>query len=132
MERLNAAYMADGYACLKGFEVVVSSYGVRELSAINGIADAYAEDAPVLHIVGIPNTDARRRVPGVHGGHQHLMRACQEVMCAAASLNGASAVAEIDQVIPAVLHSKRLCSLALPTGLVRQPCPPPIIDRRLS
>jgi len=33
-------------------EVVVTTYGVGELSAINGIAGAYAELLPVIHIVG--------------------------------------------------------------------------------
>jgi TPP-dependent 2-oxoacid decarboxylase len=32
--------------------VVVTTYGVGELSAINGIAGAFAESLPVIHIVG--------------------------------------------------------------------------------
>ena len=32
--------------------VVVTTYGVGELSALNGIAGAYAEVLPVIHIVG--------------------------------------------------------------------------------
>jgi indolepyruvate decarboxylase len=132
---LNAAYMADGYARLNGFAVVVTSYGVGELSAINGIAGAYAQDVPVLRIVGRPSTDARPRVPDVHdgdGGHQHLMRACQEVTCAAASLNEASAVAEVDRVISVVVHSKRPGYLALPTDLVRRPCPETHVNKLLG
>jgi len=31
---------------------VVTTYGVGELSALNGIAGAYAESLPVIHIVG--------------------------------------------------------------------------------
>jgi pyruvate decarboxylase len=34
------------------FMVVVTTYGVGELSAINGIAGAFSECLPVIHIVG--------------------------------------------------------------------------------
>lgn len=36
--------------------VVVTTYGVGELSALNGIAGAYAEVLPVIHIVGNTST----------------------------------------------------------------------------
>ena len=36
---LNAAYAADGYARIKGVGAVCTTYGVGELSAVNGIAD---------------------------------------------------------------------------------------------
>lgn len=48
---LNAAYAADGYARLKGIGALVTTYSVGELSAINGIAGAYAESVPVVNIV---------------------------------------------------------------------------------
>ena len=51
---LNAAYAADGYARIKGFGAVCTTYGVGELSAINGIAGAYAEHLPLFHLVGAP------------------------------------------------------------------------------
>lgn len=54
---LNAAYAADGYSkVIKGLSVLITTYGVGELSAINGIAGAFAEFAPVLHIVGTTST----------------------------------------------------------------------------
>ncbi|KAE8387383.1 thiamine diphosphate-binding protein [Aspergillus alliaceus] len=52
---LNAAYAADGYARINGLGALVTTFGVGELSAINGIAGAYAEKAPVIHIVGTPS-----------------------------------------------------------------------------
>lgn len=51
---LNAAYAADAYARIKGIGSLVTTFGVGELSAINAIAGAYAERAPVVHIVGTP------------------------------------------------------------------------------
>jgi pyruvate decarboxylase len=52
---LNAAYAADGYARIKGLPgVLVTTYAVGELSAMNGVAGAYAEHAGMIHIVGMP------------------------------------------------------------------------------
>lgn len=51
---LNAAYAADGYARLNGLSALITTFGVGELSAANGIAGAYAERSAVVHIVGTP------------------------------------------------------------------------------
>ncbi|EPS29961.1 hypothetical protein PDE_04911 [Penicillium oxalicum 114-2] len=51
---LNAAYAADGYARINGLSAIVTTFGVGELSAANGIAGAYAERSAVVHIVGTP------------------------------------------------------------------------------
>ena len=53
---LNAGYAADGYARVKGYGAIVTTYGVGELSAINAIAGSYAEYVPVIKIVGVPST----------------------------------------------------------------------------
>lgn len=124
---LNAAYMADGYARLAGFAALVTTYGVGELSALNGIAGAYAENVPVLHVVGTPTQEVQRRGLPVHhslldGDHRHFLRAAEEVTCAAASLTEDTAARDIDQVIGAVLREKRPGYLALPSDLVALPC----------
>ena len=54
---LNAGYAADGYAREKGYGAIVTTYGVGELSAINAIAGSFAENIPVIHIVGVPATN---------------------------------------------------------------------------
>ncbi|KAB8075190.1 thiamine diphosphate-binding protein [Aspergillus leporis] len=51
---LNAAYAADGYARVNGLSALITTFGVGELSAINGITGAYTEKAPIIHIVGTP------------------------------------------------------------------------------
>lgn len=56
MNELNAAYAADGYARVNGMSAMVTTFGVGELSAINGQAGSYAEYVPVVHIVGTPST----------------------------------------------------------------------------
>ena len=52
---LNAAYAADGYARIKGFAALSTTFGVGELSALCGIAGSYTEHLPVFHLVGLPN-----------------------------------------------------------------------------
>ncbi|KAI5960977.1 ARO10 [Candida pseudojiufengensis] len=50
---LNGAYVADGYSkVIDGLSVFISTFGVGELSALNGISNAFSEYGPVLHIVG--------------------------------------------------------------------------------
>ena len=49
---LNASYAADGYARIKGIGALTVTHGVGALSAINGIAGAYAEHVPVICISG--------------------------------------------------------------------------------
>lgn len=44
---LNAGYAADGYARIRGAAALSTTYGVGELSAINAIAGAYAENLPI-------------------------------------------------------------------------------------
>ncbi len=51
---LNAAYAADGFGRITGLPgILITTYGVGETSALNGIAGAYAEQSPILHIVGM-------------------------------------------------------------------------------
>lgn len=45
---LNAAYAADGYARQNGIAALLTTYGVGDLSAINGIAGAYAEGVALV------------------------------------------------------------------------------------
>jgi indolepyruvate decarboxylase len=127
---LNSAYMADGYARINGLAVLVTTYGVGELSAINGIAGAYAEGVPVLHIVGTPTMDIQRQELPVHhslldGDHRHFLRAAREVTCAAASLTASNAAIEIDRVFTAIRTEQKPGYLALPSDLVAAPCPTP-------
>eukprot|EP01041_Mallomonas_annulata_P000570 gene570-1099_t len=55
---LNAGYAADGYARVHGIGMVVVTYMVGGLSAINAIAGAYSDDLPVLIVSGAPNSNS--------------------------------------------------------------------------
>lgn len=52
---LNAAYAADGYARIRGAALLTTTYGVGELSALNGVMGSRAHRLPVFHLVGMPS-----------------------------------------------------------------------------
>ena len=109
---LNAAYAADGYGRCNGAAALLTTFGVGELSAINGIAGSYAEYVPVIHIVGAPASQAQQQGDCVHhslgdGDFGHFLRMAQEVSVASAVLTAENAVTEIDRVISEALTQHR-------------------------
>jgi indolepyruvate decarboxylase len=127
---LNAAYAADGYARVNGAGALLTTYGVGELSAINGIAGAYAEYLPVIHVVGAPATAAQRTGALNHhtlgdGDYGHFARAYAEVTVAQAYLSAGDAVAEIDRVLATSLREQRPGYLVLPTDVAASPAEKP-------
>jgi indolepyruvate decarboxylase len=58
---LNAAYAADGYARVRGAAILTTTYGVGELSAINGVMGSMAHRVPVFHLVGMPSERIQRQ-----------------------------------------------------------------------
>lgn len=101
---LNAAYAADGYARVNGFSAIVTTAGVGELSALNGIAGSYAEDVPVIHIVGMPSTLVQQNKLICHhsfgdGDYNKFIRTQLNVTCAQEVLAIDTATLQIDQAI---------------------------------
>ncbi len=127
---LNAGYAADGYGRLRGMSAVVTTFGVGELSAANAIAGSYAEQVPVLHIVGGPSKDAQATRRALHhslgdGDFEHFFRISREITCAQANLMPASARREIDRVLSEVREQKRPGYILLSTDVARFPTEPP-------
>jgi len=57
---LDAAYAADGYAHMRGCSMLMTTYAVGELSALNGVMGAKAERSCVFHLVGMPTMRNQR------------------------------------------------------------------------
>src|SRR5258707_10874417 len=57
---LNPAYAADGYARIGGAAILVTTYGVGELSALNGVMGAKPERSLVCHVGGMPSYQHHR------------------------------------------------------------------------
>lgn len=116
---LNAAYAADGYARIKGKAALCTTYGVGELSAINGIAGSYAENLPVFHIVGMPKCTLQRNGNIIHhslgnGEFDLFYKMTQPVVCASTILTPENTVAEVERVINAALTKKQPVYIAIP------------------
>lgn len=127
---LNAAYAADGYARMSGAGALLTTFGVGELSAINGIAGSYAEYVPVLHIVGAPCSAAQQRGELMHhtlgdGDFRHFYRMSQAISAASAVLNEQNACFEIDRVLGEMLAARRPGYIMLPADVAKKKAIPP-------
>ncbi len=126
---LNAGYAADGYGRLRGMSAVVTTFGVGELSAANAIAGSYAEQVPVVHVVGGPSKDAQGTRRALHhslgdGDFEHFLRISREITCAQANLMPATACREIDRVLSEVREQKRPGYILMSTDVARFPTEP--------
>ncbi|EBF9807834.1 alpha-keto acid decarboxylase family protein [Salmonella enterica subsp. enterica] len=127
---LNAAYAADGYARMSGAGALLTTFGVGELSAINGIAGSYAEYVPVLHIVGAPCSAAQQRGELMHhtlgdGDFRHFYRMSQAISAASAILDEQNACFEIDRVLGEMLAARRPGYIMLPADVAKKTAIPP-------
>ncbi|KAI0369373.1 pyruvate decarboxylase [Pilatotrama ljubarskyi] len=128
---LNASYAADGYARVNEGKigVVTTTFGVGELSAMNGIAGAFSEHVPVLHLVGVPSTSQQKAKPMLHhtlgdGRFDAYYKASQQFTIAQTVLNSKdTAAAEIDRVLTECLVMARPVYLMLPTDIAYQRIP---------
>lgn len=131
---LNAAYAADGYARVKGMAALVTTFGVGELSALNGIAGSYAEHVGVLHIVGVPSISSQAKQLLLHhtlGNGDftvfHRMSAnISETTAMITDIN--SAPAEIDRCIRTTYVSQRPVYLGIPANLFDLMVPASLLD----
>ncbi|KAK6069440.1 pyruvate decarboxylase [Seiridium cupressi] len=124
VNELNAAYAADGYARIKGISALITTFGVGELSALNGIAGAYSEMVPVVHIVGCPSTISQRNGMLLHhtlgnGDFNVFAEISKAVSCEVAKLNDpAEIAAQIDHALRECYTKSRPVYLMWPTDRV--------------
>ncbi len=123
---LNATYAADGYARIRGAAAVCTTYGVGELSAINGIAGAYAEHLPVFHLVGTPNMLTQSNRALMHhtlgnGEYGMFQRMTDPVVCARAVMTPQNAVFETERLIAEAFYHRRPVYMAFPGDYANMP-----------
>ncbi|KNG91089.1 pyruvate decarboxylase [Aspergillus nomiae NRRL 13137] len=121
---LNGAYAADGYARINGLGALITTFGVGELSAINGIAGAYAEKAPVIHIVGTPSRalqDARTLVHHTFADGEYNRFAAMHAQVTVAQANlidPRTAAEQIDWALQQCLVHSRPVYIQVPDDMV--------------
>ncbi|MBL0903953.1 alpha-keto acid decarboxylase family protein [Serratia bockelmannii] len=123
---LNAAYAADGYARCKPAAALLTTFGVGELSAVNGTAGSYAEYVPVIHIVGAPAIRVQQTGRVLHhslgdGDFGHFARMAKEVTVAQTCLTIDNAEGEIDRLLITALFERRPVYLVLPCDVAAMP-----------
>ncbi|WP_433772146.1 alpha-keto acid decarboxylase family protein [Bacillus wiedmannii] len=123
---LNAAYAADGYARIKGVAALITTFGVGELSAINGIAGSYAENVPVIKITGTPTTNVMENGKLVHhtlgdGKFDHFSNMYREITVAQTNLTPEHAAEEIGRVLRTCWNEKRPVHINLPIDVHNKP-----------
>ncbi len=123
---LNAAYAADGSARVQGFAALSTTFGVGELSALNGIAGSYTEHLPVFHLVGMPNLKTQRERRIVHhtlgnGEFDLFVKMTQPAVCAWSILTPENTAAEMERLVAAAISHHRPVYLAIPADCVNAP-----------
>lgn len=122
---MNGGYAADGYARIKGISALITVFGVGELSAVNSIGGAYAEKAPVVHIVGTPPTSAQRKGLNLHhslgdGDFRRSAGVYRNFTCAQVNLDDPATAPElIDSTLRQCLQESRPVYIELPTDMVK-------------
>lgn len=123
---LNAAYAADGYARRNGVAMLTTTYGVGELSALNGVMGSKAHRLPVFHLVGAPS----RRIThqhlvthhtlgdGVYGNFETLSAAAA---CVSANLTPDNAIDELERVIREALRLSAPAYIVIPMDFAMMP-----------
>ncbi|KAF4463259.1 pyruvate decarboxylase [Fusarium albosuccineum] len=126
VNELNAAYAADGYARVSKMAALITTFGVGELSAINGLAGSFSEQIPVVHIVGCPSTISQRDQMLLHhtlgnGDFDVFANMSSQISCNVAKLNKPSEIAEqIDTAIRTCWLRSRPVYIMLPTDMVQE------------
>lgn len=106
---LNAAYAADGYARVRGAAMLSTTYGVGELSALNGVMGSRAHRLPVFHLVGMPSQRIQRLGLLTHHNlgdtvYDRFQALSGAACCVSANLTPDNCIDEMERVIREALR----------------------------
>jgi indolepyruvate decarboxylase len=123
---LNASYAADGYARIRGAAMLATTYGVGELSAINGVMGAKAERSLVFHVVGMPSYQHQRVGKIAHhtlgdGVFGNFVTLSAGAACCHAVINPENCVVEMERVIAEARRSNQPAYIAVPSDYALSP-----------
>ena len=106
---LNAAYAADGYARVRGAAMLSTTYGVGELSALNGVMAPRRTRLPVFHIVGMPSERIQHLKLITHHNlgdtrYDRFQAISSSACCVSAVLTPDNCITELERVIGEALR----------------------------
>ena len=135
---LNAAYAVDGYSRLKRLGCLITTFGVGELSALNGIAGSFAEHVGVVHIVGMPPTSATTKQQLLHhtlgnGDYEVFYRMARDITCYTAMVTDKDLCAdEVDMCIRMAWIKQKPTYLGVPSNQMGLMVPSQRLDTPLE
>ncbi len=134
---LNASYAADGYARTHGISALITTYGPGELSAVNGIAGAYAERVPILKITGgIALSKIEKKLPLHHtllnGKYDQSLKIYEQITCAQGLITFDNPGEQIDRLINACIRHKQPVYMQIPQDVALHMIPAPTAKIKLN
>jgi indolepyruvate decarboxylase len=126
---LNASYAADGYARIRGAAMLATTYGVGELSALNGVMGAKAERSLVFHVVGMPSYQHQRVGKIAHhtlgdGVFGNFVDLSGSAACCHAIITPENCVLELERVIAEAKRNNQPAYIAVPSDYALSPVVP--------
>ncbi|RMZ69949.1 pyruvate decarboxylase [Pyrenophora seminiperda CCB06] len=137
---LNGAYAADGYSRVKNVPgCLVTTHGVGELSALNGIAGSMSEHVKLIHVVGQTTRGMQKAKMMIHHSigakpdHQVYNKASEGFRVAAAELwDVESAPGEIDRVLRECVMKSSPVYIFLPLDLSAEMVDTSLLDEKID
>jgi indolepyruvate decarboxylase len=129
---LQAAYAADGYARATGKAAcLITTYGVGELSAINGVMGARAHRLPLIHVVGGPSSRLYERRLVTHhslgdGAFLRFANISAQACVAHATLTPQNCAEEVERCLRDALRYSGPAYLLLPNDFSLMPVVDPM------
>jgi indolepyruvate decarboxylase len=126
---LNASYAADGYARLRGAAMLATTYGVGELSALNGVMGAKAERSLVFHLVGMPSYQHQRLGKIAHhtlgdGIFGNFVNISAGAACCSAVIDPDNCTIEMERVIAEARRNNQPAYIIVPSDYALSPVTP--------
>ena len=126
---LNASYAADGYARIRGAAMLATTYGVGELSALNGVMGAKAERSLVFHVVGMPSYQHQRVRKIAHhtlgdGVFGNFVDLSSGATCCRAIKNPDNSAIEMERVIAEARRENQPAYIVVPSDYALAPVVP--------
>jgi indolepyruvate decarboxylase len=126
---LNASYAADGYARIRGAAMLVTTYGVGELSALNGVMGAKAERSLIFHVVGMPSHQNQLLGKIAHhtlgdGVFGNFVNISAQAACCHAVVDPDNCILELERVVANARRNNQPAYIVVPSDYALTPVTP--------
>ncbi len=126
---LDAAYAADGYARVRGCAMLMTTYAVGELSALNGVMGAKAERSCVFHLVGMQTMRHQRVHKITHhtlgdGVFQNFANISEQSACVSAVITPDNCIPEMERLIATARAESRPAYILVASDYAVMPVTP--------